>query len=173
MLKTNFLKQNIKQNKLSLGIWNTLASPMVTEVLAAAGLDFIFIDLEHGPFDINNLHLYIDKCENNSCSPIVRLPAKNDWLILQALDQGAHGIIIPQVSDAKETRDIVQAVKYFPKGKRGFTPFTKAGGFNNFNTKKYYEAANNLTLTGIIIEDLHGIENLDEILKIEELDIIY
>ena len=169
----NYLKAKIKSQKPIIGTWNTLASPLVTEVMAHAGFDFLIIDLEHGPTQISDIHHYVNACERYKCSPIVRVPECSNWMIQQSLDQGAHGIILPGVESGDDIRALVNAVKYHPDGKRGFTPFTKAGGFTNINVENYSTEANNFTLVGVIIESANAINNLDEILKVEGLDIVY
>mgnify|MGYP001235567031 CR=1 FL=1 len=173
MIEQNKLKANIQQGIPVLGTWNTIGSPMFSEILAFSGLDFLIIDFEHGPFVLSELYQYVNSCEGYSCSPIVRIPENKNWMIQQALDQGAHGIIIPGVQTSDEVSDFVKAVKFKPDGNRGFTPFTKAGGFTNINVKTYPQVANDMTLTGIIIESMTAYNNLDSILKIEGLDIVY
>ena len=112
-------------------------------------------------------------CENgSSCTPLVRIPSKDDWLSLQALDQGACGIVVPHISSNQEAADFISSIKYHPIGSRGFTPFSKAGGFNN-NTANYVTNANNEVLSIIIIESEEGLNNLEEIVEVEGVDIIY
>lgn len=174
MLKKNNLKQKLLSGKPVIGTWNTLASPLVTEILSQAGLDFQIIDLEHGPFILDKLHLHVSACENgSSCIPLVRIPSKYDWMSLQALDQGAYGIVVPHISSSEEAADFTSSIKYHPIGRRGFTPFSKAGGFNNNNTSHYVNIANNEVLSIIIIESEEGLNNLEEIVEVEGVDIIY
>ena len=174
MLIKNKLNAKLLKGEPVLGTWNTLASPLVTEVLAESGLDFQIIDLEHGPFIIDKLHLHVSACENtSSCTPLIRIPSKQDWMALQALDQGAHGIVIPHISSNEEADDFINIMKYHPQGNRGFTPFSKAGGFNNKNTLNYVENANNEILSIIIIESEKGLNNIDEILEVNGVDIVY
>ena len=169
----NYLKEKISSGQPVIGTWNTLGSPLISEVLARSGFDFLIIDFEHGPFDINNVYQYVNACERYDCSPILRVPSTSNWISLQALDQGAHGIMVPGVESKKDALSFVSSTKYYPKGTRGFTPFTKAGGFTNINSNMYTEKANAFTVTGVIIESMNGINQLDEILNIEDLDIIY
>jgi len=169
----NFLKEKIKSGQSIIGTWNTLASPLFTEVLARSGFDFLIIDFEHGPFDISKVYQYVNACERYRCSPIIRIPHNSDWMSLQALDQGAHCIMVPGMNKKEDVSNFVSSIKFYPKGNRGFTPFSKAGLFSNRNNHKYPTKANDYTLTSIIIESLEGINNLDDMLTIEDLDIIY
>lgn len=169
----NFLREKIESGKSVYGIWNTLGSPMVTDVLASSGLDFILIDFEHGPCDLSRISDYVNACLRYDVSPIVRLPELSDWKILQALDQGAHGVIIPHIETKEETEKLINFTKFYPEGKRGYTPFTKAGGYTGKDSEKFSSNANELTLTSIIIESKKGLDNLDDILAVNELDVVF
>ena len=174
MLKTNKLKEKLKNGNPVIGIWNTLASPLVTEVFAQAGLDFQIIDLEHGPFAIDQIHLHVSACENSSlCTPLVRVPINSDWMALQALDQGAHGVVVPHIDTLDSAKDLVNVTKYYPLGSRGFTPFSKAGGFTNENTSSYIERAIYETINVVVIESKNGLDNLEQIVEVENIDIVY
>ena len=172
-MKRNFLKEKIADGLTVFGTWNTLASPLAAEVMSHAGFDFLIIDFEHGPFVLSELYQYVNSCERYSCSPIVRIPENKYWMIQQAFDQGAHGIILPGVQTSDDASDFVKAVKFKPDGNRGFTPFTKAGGFSNIRARSYPQEANDMTLVGIIIESINALNNLDSILEVEGLDIVY
>ena len=174
MLRINKLKEKLCKGEPVLGTWNTLSSPLVTEVFAQSGLDFQIIDLEHGPFILDKLNLHVSACENSlSCTPLVRIPSNEDWMSLQALDQGAHGVVVPHISSREAAEKLVNSIKYYPSGERGFTPFSKAGGFNNNNTSDYIKNANESVLSVVIIESEEGLKNLDEILDVEGIDVVY
>ena len=173
MIEQNKLKAKIQKGIPVLGTWNTIGSPMFSEILAFSGLDFLIIDFEHGPYQIEQVHNYVNRCEINSCTPIFRIPSNSDWMTLQVLDQGGHGVMAPHIDNKNSAQYLVESAKYHPRGKRGFTPFTKAGGFTNLHGKLYADKANEFTLVAIIIESKDGLANLDEILEIEDIDVVY
>uniref|UniRef100_UPI00404844F8 HpcH/HpaI aldolase family protein n=1 Tax=Rheinheimera sp. TaxID=1869214 RepID=UPI00404844F8 len=174
MLKKNLLREKLNSNRPVIGTWNTLASPLVTEVMAQAGFDFQIIDLEHGPFILNEIHHHVSACESGTdCSPLVRIPTNQSWMALQSLDQGAHGIVVPHIEDITAAQTIAHSIKYHPHGSRGFTPFSKAGGFSNNRTADYVRTANQETLGIVIIECLNGLKNVQEIVSVDGIDIIY
>lgn len=173
MFKECPIRQKLEAGKAVVGTWNTLASPLVTEVMAQAGFDFQIIDLEHGPFAMDSIHDHVRACESAGCSPLIRVPTNADWMVLQALDQGAHGIVMPQVKNAFDVQQLLRHMKYHPLGCRGFTPFTKAGGFSRQDAGAYIATANELTVAAVIVESEEGLSRLDEILAVPGLDIVY
>ena len=174
MLKNNNIKTKLLNGSPVLGTWNTLSSPLLTEALALSGLDFQIIDLEHGPFILDKIHLHVSACENSlNCSPLVRIPSNEDWMALQVLDQGAHGLVVPHIETRVDSEKFIKSMKYFPLGQRGFTPFSKAGGFNNKNSSDYVSYANESLLSVVIVESKEGLERLDEIVEIDGVDVVY
>jgi 4-hydroxy-2-oxoheptanedioate aldolase len=167
----NFVKEKIRAGKPVMGTWNTLASPLVSEVLAQAGLDFVLVDFEHGPFDLAQVHSYVSSISQHRASPLVRLPDAESWKVLQALDQGAHGVMVPRIESVEDAKHFVASTKFAPRGERGYSPFTKSGRFHP--EEGYAERANENSLSLVIIESLAGMENLDSILEIPDLDVVY
>jgi len=173
MLVRNKLKEKINKGEAVIGTWNTLSSPLVTEVLAQSGLDFQIIDLEHGPFAMDQVHLHVSSCEGSQCTPLVRIPENSDWMALQVLDQGAYGVVVPHIESLDDAKALAEATKYYPKGSRGFTPFSKAGGYSDDSISEYVDKAIYETLNIVIIESKKGLENLEEILKVDAIDVVY
>ena len=128
MIKENNLKVKIKQGIPILGTWNTIGSPMFSEVLSYSGLDFLIVDFEHGPFQIDHVHDYVNRCENNSCTPIFRIPSNSDWMALQVLDQGGHGVMAPHIDDKDSAQLLVDSTKYHPNGQERIYTIYKSRG---------------------------------------------
>ncbi len=169
----NFLKEKLQAGTPALGVWSIIHSPVVTEVMATGGLDFQILDMEHGIYDLHALDAGIRACETVGCSPLVRVPGLDPSSIQSALDLGAHGVVIPQIADAKAARQAVQAAKFAPLGNRGFNPFVRAGGYGLPVAERGPKLGNDFGLTVLIIETLKAYEELDEILAIEGLDALY
>lgn len=167
----NKLLEKLKQKHKVLGVWNTLSSPRVTDVLASAGLDFIFLDFEHGPIDLNQITNYISTCHQYNVTPIVRIPTQASWLTLQVLDQGAHGVICPQVRNIEDVAAFTSSCYYYPRGQRGLTPFTKAGAYGF--SEKHLESSNENIISMVIIETAEAIQNFDEIIKDKNLNLVF
>lgn len=173
MIAKNFVKEKLAKGLPVLGTWNTLGAPLVTDVLAQAGFDFVIVDFEHGPFELHLVHEYAARAELNGCSPIIRIPTNAAWMALQVLDQGAHGVVIPNAVGRPDAAALVESVKYAPLGRRGFTPFSRAGGFRADASQTYTARANDFTLTAAIVESRRGLEQLDALLKVQGLDVVY
>jgi 4-hydroxy-2-oxoheptanedioate aldolase len=173
MIENNFAKQKLLKGEPVIGMWNTIGSPMVTEVLAAAGMDFLIVDFEHGPFQMDQVPSYVNACERYGCSPIVRIPSNAPWMVLQSLDLGAHGVVVPHIDSSNEAQILGAASRYYPRGNRGFTPFTKAGGFTGRTVEQYTARATDFPLVVAIIESREALDDLDAILEQPEIDVLY
>ncbi len=167
------LKDKLHDGKSVIGTWSTIPSPSVVEVIAQAGFDFIIIDMEHGPMSFETAENMVRAAETKGCTPLVRVSANLDWQILRALEIGAHGVVVPQVTSPKEAERAIKAIKYYPRGERGFSPFTRAGGYTNQDTNKLAAKANKKTLSVLLVEGIQGIAELDSILKVPDIDVIY
>lgn len=173
MLKKNYLKGKLENNNLTIGTWNIIDSTMVVDVIASSGIDFIVIDAEHGSINYETAQTMISICESYNVTPIMRVGEINESLILRALDIGSHGVQLPNITTAGDARQFVQFAKYPPFGERGFSPYTKAGLYDVSNGQKMPEIANQNTLLIANVEGEEGIHNLEEIVNVEGIDIIF
>ena len=172
MEQLNFAKAKLSAGKNVLGIWSIINSPIVSEIMATAGLDFQILDMEHGVFDTSSLDASIRACEAVGCSPLVRPATLSQTMIQTALDLGAHGVVVPQVVGKKDAEELVKCTHFAPRGRRGFNPFTRAGNYlpTPSGTPKI---KNGFGLTSLIIENKTSYEELDQILEIPEIDMVY
>ncbi len=173
MRKTNTLKKRLKAGEVVFGPWCVLPSAAVVNVIAATGVDFVIIDMEHGPTSYETAEDLVRAAESENCCPLIRVARKEETDILKALDIGAHGIFVPHVEHSSDAQGVISYSKYYPLGSRGFSPYTRAGGYGRLGIKDHAQRENEETLVGIILEGKTGIENLDSILEIEHLDVVY
>lgn len=167
---TNFCKDKLSKGEKTVGIWSLMPSPSVVDVLSSASLDFIIFDMEHGAFDTKAVQDAI-LISHSRCSPIVRIPSINHVLIQRILDTGAHGIVAPQIKSAADVESYVRAFQFYPNGKRGFNPFTKAGEYAENANSEYYGEAFPLVIG--ILENLDAYRDLDAILDVDGVDVWY
>jgi 4-hydroxy-2-oxoheptanedioate aldolase len=165
------LKERLKADEAVFGTWCLIPSPEVIDVLAAAGLDFVLIDMEHGPMDFATAMRMATAASSRGCEPVIRVPYANEADVLRALDTGAAGVVVPHVETPEARRQAVSWMKYPPAGVRGFSPYTRAGGYASRPGHTLRE--NERTLAGILVETTEGIANLPAILDDPRLDLVY
>lgn len=173
MINRNYLKEKLESGQSVIGTWSIIPSTVTTEIIASTGVDFIIIDAEHGPISFETAQDMAIVCESRAVSPVMRVGTIDEADILKALDIGVHCIQIPNVDKKEDVEKIVELAKYPPIGKRGFSPFTRAGNYSIENAQTLTEKANNNTMIAINIEGKEAIEDIDNILTIEHLDIIF
>lgn len=173
----NPLKIRLKNGEIVAGPWCVIPSATVTEIIAKTGTDFVIIDMEHGVHSFESVENMVRAAENEGCSALVRVAKNDEEHILHALDIGAGGVIIPHIQSRKDAEAAISATKYHPLGLRGFSPYTRAGGYSRHNIEKHSTIQNDKTIVCLILEGKDGIDNLDDILSIdrinEKIDIIY
>jgi len=173
MRKPNQLKQRLKAGEAVFGPWCVIPSPTITNIVGAAGMDFAIIDLEHGPTGFKTAENMIRAADSEGCSSIIRLGTISETDILKSLDIGAQGILVAHVESADDARRVVEHAKYHPLGRRGFSPYTRAGGYGSTGIENHTIRENEQTLVGIIIEGRKGIDAIEEIARVPGLDLIY
>ncbi|MFA4980525.1 MAG: aldolase/citrate lyase family protein [Sphingobacterium sp.] len=165
------IKERLNQSDFVYGTWCLIPSPEVINILAKAGLDFVLIDMEHGAADYVKAQLMIMAAEAEDCEAIIRVADNDEASILRALDIGASGVIVPHIESVEDREKAISYMKYPPLGVRGFSPYTRAGGYTS--KKKHTVQENERILTGIIIEGKSGIKDIGKIIDDPQLDIVY
>ncbi len=173
MIMENTLKKELREGKKAVGTFIRINDPAIVEVIGMAGFDFIVIDNEHTAMSKESMINLIRAAELSGVTAVVRVRENSAAEILQALDAGALGVQVPQVDTYEEARAIVDRVKYAPIGARGFAASQRSAGYGTLGAKEYSELSNKNTMIVSYCETLKGYENLDEILTIDELDVIF
>jgi 2-keto-3-deoxy-L-rhamnonate aldolase RhmA len=117
----NILKEKIAAGNVCIGGWHTVRSPEVAEALASVGFDWVALDMEHGSFSVGDAEAAFVACERHGCSPLVRLPDADPILARRLLDSGAHGFLVPHVTDADAFADFASHCYFPPAGRRGLS----------------------------------------------------
>ena len=115
----NSFKEALKNKKLQLGFWQSLASTSTSEISAQIGFDWLLIDGEHAPNDIADITNLLRVVDPSDSHAVVRVVAGIPHIIKQVLDAGAQSILVPMVDTADQARELVRAVRYPPDGIRG------------------------------------------------------
>ena len=172
-MEKNNLKEVLKEGKNVFGPFMKLTDPAVVEIMGFAGFDFVIIDAEHGPISMQNAQNMIRAAESVNITPIIRVGSNDEALILRALDIGAQGIEIPQINSKPDAVRVVKSVKYSPQGERGVCRYVRAANYSSMDKFKYFKSANKETMIIAHIEGVEGINNLDEILSVSGIDVIF
>lgn len=146
-------------------------SELSAKLAVNCGVDFLWIDLEHRPYGVNEVRWLPILCRQKGIVPMVRVPGLDSSAIKKALDIGASAVMVPQVGTADEAKRAVEYAKYPPEGSRGITPTWTA--LLDVSWDDYLPAANNETCVIVQIETLEGIANLDAIAAVEGVDVVF
>lgn len=165
------IKEKLKNREQMFGTWCIIPSPEVVNILCKSGLDFVLVDFEHSPVNFETAQKMIMAAHAENKYAVSRVGKLDDVEILRSLDIASDGIIIPHIESLDDVNRCLEFIKYYPQGNRGYSPYTRAGGY--CVNADYTQNANKNILFGIIIESKKGIENLDEILSNPDLDLVY
>jgi len=148
------------------------SDPGIIEVLGHAGFDFIILDMEHGPSNLETIQNLIRAAEIAEIISIVRVSAGDYEMISKVLDVGADGVQVPQVSTPQAVERALRSAKFAPLGERGVCRFVRAAGYSSTEKNNYFQQANDALLI-IQLEGKEALQNLNEILKVKGPDIIF
>ena len=166
----NRLKELLLTGKPAIGTLVQIPSAPAVEILAQAGFDWLLIDAEHGPIDIETLHGMIRATSGTNTTPTVRVARNLDWLAKRVLDIGALGVMMPGVNSGEEALTAVRAVRYPPEGNRGVGP-TFAALRWGLTAADYIENANREVMAILQIEHVDAVERIEEILAVPGIDL--
>jgi 4-hydroxy-2-oxoheptanedioate aldolase len=173
-MKTNRMKEKLRAGEPVFGVSVMIPSPQIVEMCAAAGFDWVLLDCEHGTLTLESVELMAMAAEASGITAIARPVSKAPEHILQVLDRGVMGVQVPHVNSAKDAQDVLNAVKYHPLGKRGLAAGTRSAVYDSHGTlADYVKAANDMTLIAVQLEDCEAIEKIDEILKVDGIDVFF
>ena len=163
---------NTQRERIKIGTWAEIPSPYVTNVMATAGFDFSIIDMEHGIIDFNIAQNMVFAAHAANRQAFVRVPAIDESWVTRTLDTGCDGIVFPGVSSLADAKEIVRLCCFAPDGERGFNPFVPAGNYHKVPSD-YFEKENKRITIGIILEGKDVFCQLDEILAIPQISVLY
>lgn len=170
----NLIKQKLTQGKLIVGTMLTeIRHPSIMKILSNAGMDFVIIDCEHGPFSYESVSELSQSAKQNGITPIVRTPSYSYENITRYLDAGSQGIMAPRITNAEEVAGIIRWMKYPPVGKRGVVLGRAHTEFKSDSITPTLEALNRESLCIIQIETSEALENIEDIMSISGVDIVF
>ncbi len=170
-MSTRF-KQRLAAGEQLLGTFIKTPSPMLCEVLAGTELDALCIDAEHAPFD----RLVQDQCiqvmRSEGMSSLVRVPSASPEYLLNALDCGATGVVVPHVCSPEQAQQLVKTA-HFGAGGRGYAGSTRAAGYTSKPMAAHLADSASETVVIAQIEDVEALGAVNEIAAVEQLDCLF
>lgn len=158
-----------KPNGVKLGVGVTCPSPELVQMFAHAGLDFVLIDMEHGPISIEAAYRMVTATIGTPVQPWIRVTHNDAAQIKLALDAGARRIVVPMITCKEDAERAVSFARYPPQGVRGWGPFHAQHQWQT-NMLDYARRANDETGVIVLIEHPGAVRDLDAILDIEGLE---
>jgi 4-hydroxy-2-oxoheptanedioate aldolase len=168
----NTFKQALREGRPQIGLWQALMSPEAVEISANAGYDWLLLDGEHAPNDLQSLLSQLRAMTGTAAHPIIRPPVGETWIIKQMLDIGAQTLLIPMVESRQQAEALVKAVRYPPHGVRGVgASLGRASRYNSISD--YVQTANEQICLLLQVESRAGLAALDAIAATEGVDGVF
>ncbi len=170
-LPVNKFKRALKEGRPQIGMWSSLSSHIVAEILAYAGFDWVLLDTEHSPNELPMVQSQLHAMTGGTATPVVR-PAWNDMVLIKRyLDIGAQSLLLPYVQSAEEARNAVRYTRYPREGVRGVAGSTRAAGYGR--TRDYMKRAQEEICVLVQAETRLALKNLEEIAAVEGVDGVF
>jgi 4-hydroxy-2-oxoheptanedioate aldolase len=166
----NRLRQLWREGRPTLGAIATIPSIQTVQIMARSGMDWIIVDLEHGPIDLGSAHAMITATSGTPCVPMVRIAANEPWLAKAPMDLGALGINFPMICSRADAEKAVRSVRYPPKGDRLWGPFHAPFRWG-VSMADYMATADDDMICMITIEHVEAVERIDEIMTTSGIDL--
>ncbi|HEY8478070.1 MAG TPA: aldolase/citrate lyase family protein [Chloroflexota bacterium] len=171
-MRTNHVKQKLRAGQPVIGTWLAIGNPHVAETLAHVGFDWLVVDAEHNPIDIQTLAAMFAVVSPTSTAPMVRVPWGTAENLKRVLDAGAWGVVAPMVNDRAEAEAVVEACLYPPRGRRSLGGGRHSLSFGT-DPLTYFHRANDELLLIMQIESAEGVENVEEIVQVPGVDAVF
>lgn len=171
-LSPSFREQLATSDRSLIGMWACSGSPLVTEVAAGSGLDWMLIDMEHSANTLESTLLQLQVVAAYPITPVVRVPFNDAVAIKQVLDLGAQNLIVPMVSSADEALAAVAATRYPPEGVRGVgSALARSARWNRVDGY-LQDSATHTSLT-VQVETTAGVEAAADIAAVDGVDAVF
>ncbi|MFL0565599.1 HpcH/HpaI aldolase/citrate lyase family protein [Microbacterium sp. 179-I 1D1 NHS] len=154
------------------GMWVCSGSPLVAEICAGAGLDWLLIDMEHSPNGLESVLAQLQAVAAAPVTAVVRVPIGDVVTIKQVLDVGAQNILVPMVDTAAQAAELVEAVRYPPRGRRGVgAALARSARWNR--VEDYLADADRHVSLFVQVETTEGVRNAAEIAGVDGVDGVF
>ncbi|WP_254529293.1 HpcH/HpaI aldolase family protein [Natrinema gelatinilyticum] len=172
----NALRESLEAGEVSLGVLDNTYNPTVVELYATMGLDFVWIDLEHGgpsPWDAGQLEGLLRAVEGTDAELLVRVPDSDPTLVRKALDAGVRNVFLPRVGSAAELRAAVRAGRFEYDGEPGRRGMASPRAGRWGLTDDYVPSEDESVVVGVTVETEDALDDLEAILEVPELGFVF
>ena len=174
MMIENRVKKILKTGGTVIGCQVAeVRSPNIALLYGTAGFDFIFIDMEHGGFDLETVGDFVTASKAANIIPVVRVPALEEHFLSRPLDLGACGLMVPHIHSKEQVRKVIDCTKFKPEGNRGLAPLRAHTNFSKVNVPEFMKEANENNMIVIMIEDDEAIDHIEDLLSVEGVDVAF
>ena len=154
------------------GIFSKTTDPAFVEIAGLSGLDFVILDMEHGPTDFKTIENHVRALNGSRTVSIVRVSANDPALVARAFDTGCSGVQIPNIGSLTEAKNAIACSRYHPLGNRGVCRFVRAAGYGSIEKQKYFERSNQGLLV-LMVEGLSALNQIDQIISLDGFDVLF
>ena len=155
-----------------VGLWVCSGSPLIAEVYAGSGIDWLLIDMEHSANSLDSVLVQLQTIAAYDAVPLVRVPFGDDVSLKQVLDIGAQNVLVPMVNTAEQAEQVVQAVRYAPRGKRGVgSSLSRSARWNRVDD--YLQNADRYVSLFVQVESAEAVENAAAIAAVDGVDGVF
>lgn len=168
----NKFKQALKDGKQQVGFWSALSMPLIADMLADCGWDWLMLDTEHSTSGVHDIYLQLLAVDRSPhTTPVVR-PVWNDMALFKKyLDIGARSLLVPMVSTVEEAKAAVDATRYPTDGQRGVAGNIRANRYGRMGD--YHATASDDICLLVQVETQTGLDNLDDIAAVDGVDGVF
>lgn len=167
------LRAMMDRGEKPLGIFVSSLDPASTDIMAAAGFDYVVLDSEHGRLGRIEVENHVRAAVAGGVIPFVRVLENSPTLIQSMLDVGAQGVVVPHVDTAEDASAAVAASRYAPRGRRGMCPACYAGGYALAGWPEHVRSSDDGAMVIPILESCRAIANIEEILAVDGIDVVH
>jgi 4-hydroxy-2-oxoheptanedioate aldolase len=170
-LPRNTFKHALAAGEPQIGLWLSLSSNYSAEVCAGSGFDWLLLDTEHSPNEIDMVLGQLQAIAPYPSHAVVRVAWNDPVIVKRTLDVGAQTLLFPFVQDAAEAARAVAATRYPPRGIRGVAGTTRATRFGR--VKDYAKRAHEETCVLVQVETQEAVDAIEAIAKVDGVDGIF
>lgn len=165
------VRVRLERGEPVIGVSITSTSLDMAALSAAAGFDFLWVEMEHAPLTLETLRHIVLTTRAHAAVPFARVPAGETWLAKRVLDAGVHGVIVPFTSTPALAHQVAQACRYPPVGRRGSGAALATSTWPD--VRPYFDSADANVVVVAMIEEACAVEEVDAIAATPGVDVLF